>query len=297
MKYIYSEEYLADLQGHIFPIQKYKMVFEQLKDEEIITEMNLIKPEKASWDDISLVHTDEYITDMKLLRPTVRTLSSEMALTEEIIEAFRFGTGGSITACRIASKGGGAANIGGGLHHAFPDHAEGFCYINDIAVGIRVIQRDGFKGKILIVDLDLHQGNGTAVIFQNDPTVFTFSMHQEHNYPIKEKSNYDIGLRDGCGDDEYINLLDEALEKILSEFHPDMVVYVAGSDPYIFDQLGGLALTTEGLIRRDEKVISTAKITGSSLVILLAGGYATEIDDTIEIHKNTLKIGEKFYPN
>jgi len=197
MKYIYSEEYLADLQGHIFPIQKYKMVFEQLKDEEIITEMNLIKPEKASWDDIALVHTNEYITDMKLLRPTVRTLSSEMALTEEIIEAFRFGTGGSITACRIASEGGGAANIGGGLHHAFPDHAEGFCYINDIAVGIRVIQRDGFKGKILIVDLDLHQGNGTAVIFQNDPTVFTFSMHQEHNYPVKENSNYDIGFREG----------------------------------------------------------------------------------------------------
>ncbi|MGQ9707245.1 MAG: histone deacetylase family protein [bacterium] len=295
MKFIYSDRYTADLMGHIFPIEKYKLIYERLLFEGIITDENHIVPQIAEWDDIALVHTREYIDDMRNLRQTMRTAWSEMALTREIIDAFRLGTGGTIEAMRWAVRGQGSANIGGGLHHAFPDHAEGFCYINDIAVGIRVVQRDGFSGKVLIVDADLHQGNGTAVIFADDPTVFTFSIHQEKNYPVKQKSDYDVGLRDLCGDDEYLRLLKKSLDDILSQFTPDIIVYVAGADPYIDDQLGGLALTFDGLAKRDEIVISTAKKLNVPVVILLAGGYAHIIDDTVEIQANTLRIGNRYY--
>jgi acetoin utilization deacetylase AcuC-like enzyme len=295
MKFVYSDGYTADLIGHIFPIEKYKLIYQKLRDEGIITDENHIVPQMASWDDIALVHTSEYIDDMRNLRQTMRTVWSEMALTEDIIDAFRLGTGGTIEAVRCAVKGNASANIGGGLHHAFPDHAEGFCYINDIGVGIRVTKRDGFSGNILIVDCDLHQGNGTAVIFADDPSVFTFSIHQENNYPVKQKSDYDIGLRNLCGDDEYLHILKTALDEILAKFFPDIVVYVAGADPYINDQLGGLAITFDGLAKRDELVISTASKINVPVVILLAGGYAHLIDDTVEIQANTLRIGSNYY--
>jgi len=295
MKFVYSDDYTADLMGHVFPIEKYKLIYQKLRDEGVLTDENHIVPQMADWDDVALVHTNEYIDDMRNLCQTMRTAWSEMALTSDIIDAFRLGTGGTIEAMRWAVRGYGSANIGGGLHHAFPDHAEGFCYINDIGVGIRVVQKDGFNDKILIVDCDLHQGNGTAVIFQDDPSVFTFSIHQENNYPVKEKSNYDIGLRDMCGDDEYLQLLKKALDEILTQFIPNIVVYVAGADPYIDDQLGGLALTADGLAKRDELIISTANRLNVPVVILLAGGYAHLIDDTVEIQANTLRIGNKYY--
>jgi len=295
MKFVYSDGYTADLMEHVFPIEKYKLIYQKLRDEGVLTDENHIVPQMADWDDVALVHTNEYIDDMRNLRQTMRTAWSEMALTSDIIDAFRLGTGGTIEAMRWAVRGYGSANIGGGLHHAFPDHAEGFCYINDIGVGIRVVQKDGFTGKILIVDCDLHQGNGTAVIFQDDPGVFTFSIHQENNYPVKQKSDYDIGLRDMCGDDEYLQLLKKSLDEILTQFIPNIVVYVAGADPYIDDQLGGLALTADGLAKRDELIISTASKLNVPIVILLAGGYAHLIDDTVEIQANTLRIGNKYY--
>lgn len=297
IEYVYSTHYQADLLGHIFPIGKYSGVYERLRDMGHITDENHITPENmADWETIGLVHTDEYIDDLKNLRRTSRTLSSEMALNEEILTAFRYGTRGSILAFESALRVGCGVNIGGGLHHAYPDHAEGFCYINDIAVGIRAVQRDGFDGNIVVIDCDLHQGNGTARVFRGDERVFTFSIHQQNNYPfMKEKSDMDIGLADETGDDEYVETLERAVETILMEQKPEFVVYVAGADPYEGDQLGGLSLTIGGLTERDEAVLGRLSEAGVPVGILFAGGYAYDVRDTIEIHLNTCLVAEEWY--
>jgi acetoin utilization deacetylase AcuC-like enzyme len=197
----------------------------------------------------------------------------------------------TIQACKEALKTGIGVHIGGGFHHAFPNHGEGFCILNDIAIGIRRCLKDKDIKKAMVIDCDLHQGNGTAVIFQNDPNVFTFSIHQEHNYPIKEKSDLDIGLEDGVGDEEYVACLESRVPSLLKEFKPDLVLYLAGADPYKEDQLGGLALTIEGLRKRDELVIGEARKAKIPVATVFGGGYAREVKDTVTIHINTIKIG------
>jgi acetoin utilization deacetylase AcuC-like enzyme len=182
-----------------------------------------------------------------------------------------------------------AANIGGGFHHAFPSHGEGFCLYNDVAVAIRVLQRDGVITRAAVVDVDVHQGNGTAFIFDGDPAVFTFSIHQEHNYPhVKPRGSLDIGLPDGATDAEYLHALERALPAAMAGA-PDLVVYVAGADPFVEDQLGGLSLTYEGLRGRDFLVLSSARDAGIPVVIVFAGGYARRVDDTAAIHIATIE--------
>jgi acetoin utilization deacetylase AcuC-like enzyme len=214
-----------------------------------------------------------------------------MALTPGIVRAFLWGAGGSIVAARLAlERGGPAMNVGGGLHHAFPDHADGFCYINDVALAGRKMQEEGRFERAAVLDCALHQGNGTAVMFHADPTVFTFSIHEEYLYPVKQRSDVDVGLPPHGGDDVYLPPLRQYVPEILDGHRPDFVAYVAGADPYAGDQLGTLQLTFEGLIERDRLVLGACRERDIPVVILLAGGYASRTEDTVIIHANTYKV-------
>jgi acetoin utilization deacetylase AcuC-like enzyme len=212
-----------------------------------------------------------------------------LPISEQIIRANLFGTGGTILCCRRALIEGLSMNLAGGFHHAFPDHAEGFCYINDIAVAIRRICADGQAARVAVVDLDVHQGNGTAFIFRADPSVFTFSMHQENLYPVKQRSSLDVGLEDGTGDEDFLRPLDEHLPKVLDGFRPQLVIYQAGADALAGDQLGGLALTPEGLQRRDHYVIGNCARRGIPIAGVLGGGYARNTQDTVRAHHATCR--------
>jgi acetoin utilization deacetylase AcuC-like enzyme len=213
----------------------------------------------------------------------------EVPYSKELIEACWLAAGGSILAGRRALRDGWAANIGGGFHHAYPDHGEGFCVIHDVAVAIRRLQFDRAIDTAMVVDTDVHHGNGTAAIFGGDGSVFTLSIHQENNYPFpKPPSNMDINLPDGIGDGDYLSILESHLQKAFAEFSPQLVFYIGGADPYREDQLGGLALTMEGLARRDALVFDYARRHRVPVAITLAGGYARRVEDTVRIHVGTI---------
>jgi acetoin utilization deacetylase AcuC-like enzyme len=289
MKFVYSERYRFNVGVHVFPTEKYKMVRDGLLAEGLARTEDFVEPPEPSVDDIRLVHTKEYVDDLLNLRWTSRTVRSELPLTWEIVQGFFLHASGTILACQLALNDGVAMNIGGGFHHAFPEHGEGFCYINDIAVAIKKLQKEGKLERAAVIDCDLHQGNGTARIFQNEPRVYTFSIHQEHLYPIKERSDWDIGLEDETGDEEYNRLMKEAVPRIISEHRPQLIVYVAGADPYFNDQLGTLKLTKRGLALRDRIVLENCRNAGIPVATVLAGGYALDTKDTAEIHINTAK--------
>jgi acetoin utilization deacetylase AcuC-like enzyme len=213
----------------------------------------------------------------------------EVPYSPELVEAVWLAAGGSILAAQSALRDGFGANLGGGFHHAYPGHGEGFCAIHDVAVAIRKLQADGAVKKALVVDTDVHHGNGTAAIFRNDPTVFTISIHQENNYPAhKPPSNVDLNMADRVEDDEYLKALIPAVQKALDEFRPEILFYVGGVDPYCEDQLGGLSLTKEGLRRRDRSVFEEARQRKIPVVTTLAGGYARRVEDTVSIHLNSI---------
>jgi acetoin utilization deacetylase AcuC-like enzyme len=284
--FVYSEGYYADIGPHVFPTVKYRLVYEQLLSHRIIGK-NLVKPEPATSEDLLLVHDQAYVEDLLCARLTQRTTSSELPISKEIIEAVLLGTGGTITACEEALQKGCAVNLTGGFHHAFPDHAEGFCYVNDMAVAVRKLQKKRRGVRTAVIDCDLHQGNGTASIFTHDDNVYTFSIHQRDLYPVKQDSNWDIHLTNGVGDDEYLGQLAKAVPAIMEKFQPDIVLYQAGADPYERDQLGDLRLTIDGLKRRDDLVFGECKKHGVPVAALLGGGYAVDINDTVIIHVNT----------
>ena len=295
MIFVYSDKVYADIGEHVFPIRKYRLIRRRLIDEEILTENDFIKPELATEDDLLLVHTKEYVQDFMSLRWTIRTGRSELPLTADVRTSYLAGTGGTILACQKALDTKIAVNIGGGFHHAFPDHAEGFCYTNDVAIAVRRLQKDNNLKKFFVIDCDLHQGNGTAFIFRDDDDVFTFSIHQEKNYPLKQKSNLDIGLADQTSDTIYLAYVKKHVPKIMDEFAPDFVIYLAGADPYKYDQLGGLSLTIEGLRERDEFVMNECIKRSIPVGVLLAGGYAINTEDTVTIHCNTCKLAYGFW--
>jgi acetoin utilization deacetylase AcuC-like enzyme len=260
---------------------------------------DIVEPDAASWDDLALVHTREYLGKMRdgtLSADEVAEL--ELPWSPEMVDGFRLMVGGTIRTAKIAcglevsgtrpSSLGVACHIGGGLHHAFPNHGEGFCPFNDVAVSIRVLQALGIE-RIAVVDLDVHHGNGTAFVFESDARVFTFSMHQQHNYPMwKPRSSLDVGLPDGARDATFLSELEHALPKVMAS-DPQCVFYLAGADPYEGDQLGGLRLTREGLRRRDQMVIETVRAAGVPLIVTLAGGYARRVEDTVAIHVTTIE--------
>jgi acetoin utilization deacetylase AcuC-like enzyme len=294
MKFVYSDRYLVDIGPHVFPVQKYSMVREALLAEGV-PEGDFIEPVRARDEDLLLVHSEEYLDDLVKLRRTHRTVSSELPLTREIIDSYILAAGGTCTAVERALEDGCSVHLGGGWHHAFRSHAEGFCYVNDIAVALKRAQKDGLIHRAAVVDCDLHQGNGTAKLFQSDSTVFTFSIHQERNYPVKETSDLDIGLEDRTGDEEYNSLLGAALQQILGRSEPELVIYVAGSDPYEKDLLGGLSLTIDGLYRRDELVMRECDKRSVPVAVVFAGGYSERVEDTVEIHLNTCRAARAIF--
>ena len=287
---VYHPEYFSDIGEHVFPAEKYGLIRESLGERVEGFEARVHRPEPATREQLLRVHAAEYLDDLDSHRHTARTLPSELPITAQIVSAYYLMTGGTCLAAELALERGAAMNLGGGFHHAFADRAEGFCYVNDVAVGTRAVlagERGGRKvSRVAVVDGDLHQGNGTAHIFREDPAVFTFSIHQENNYPIKRQSDLDVGLRDFTDDERYLGQLQRALDTIFSDFEPEFVLYVGGVDPYENDQLGGLKVTKDGMKRRDTMVFERCRDHGTPVAAVLAGGYAWDVRDTVELHMN-----------
>ncbi len=287
MKLVWSPKYDVDLFGHVFPVEKYRLIRQEVIERGIVGEEDFVEAGPATEADMMLVHTREYVDDLVNLRATPRTMRSEMALTREIADAYVAAAGGTIEASGRALSDGVCVHIGGGYHHAFPNHAEGFCYLNDVAIAIAKLKKAGAANRVCVIDCDLHQGNGTAVIFARDPAVFTFSIHQEWNYPPKERSDLDIGLPDGADDRLYLKEL-EVIGGILDRHEPDIAFYLAGADPYIGDKLGGLAVTMPGLKKRDIFIFEACAARDIPVCVVLAGGYAEDVRDVVEIHVTTI---------
>ena len=290
---VYSADYYVDIGTHVFPTVKYRLIHDKLIAGGVAREKDFVAPEAASDADILLVHTKEYLTKLKkgtLSHKEIVTL--ELPYSKELVKASSLCAGGTILACRIALEDGVGIHLGGGFHHAFSDHGEGFCVFNDVAIGIKRMLADGAIKRGLVIDCDLHQGNGTASILANDHEIYTFSIHQEDNYPFfKPKSDMDVSLWSGAGEEEYLRELKSRVPLIIDEFKPDLIVYVAGADPYEDDQLGGLKLTMNGLMERDKLVFGEAKKRKTPVAAVLAGGYAKKEEDTVQIHYNMVRIG------
>jgi acetoin utilization deacetylase AcuC-like enzyme len=289
-KLVYHKGYDLNLGQHVFPSQKFRLIAEMLLREGIADKGDFLTPIAATDEDILRVHTADWV---RKLKTGTLTASEEMRLevpySPELVEAFWLAAGGSILAAQSALRDGFGCNLGGGFHHAYPDHGEGFCAIHDVAVAIRRLQSDGAIRKALVVDTDVHHGNGTAAIFRDDASVFTLSIHQENNYPAhKPSSTVDVHMWDRADDEEYLNALMPAVQSALDEFRPDIIFYVGGADPYCEDQLGGLSLTKQGLMLRDRKVFEESRKRGIPVATTLAGGYARRVEDTVRIHVNTV---------
>jgi len=282
--------------GHRFPIAKYELLRQRVIDEEIVPAEHVHDPSPATRADLLRVHTPDYVdrfTTGTLTRDEERRLG--FPWSPALVERSYRAAGGTLEAAVRALDDGVAMNLAGGTHHAFPSHGEGFCVFNDVAVAVRALQCDGRIARAAIVDLDVHQGNGTNEVFAYDDRVFTFSMHGRKNYPFhKVPGSLDVELDDRTGDDEYLELLADALPLVLHEARPDLVVYLAGADPYVGDRLGRLALTFGGLARRDTFVLNQCREVGLPVVVTIAGGYAEPITDTVAIHAATARIAASF---
>lgn len=324
-KLVYNERYCLPIGKHVFRADKYRLVRERLLSAGKVDECDFLTPEAATEDDVLLVHSPHYVNKLMEGSLTAREeLQMEIPYSPEVVDAFLLHTGGSLLAAERALADGICINIGGGFHHAFPDHGEGFCMMHDFAIAIRRMQKCGAIRRAMTIDCDVHQGNGTAAIFgeaRQKPSslpswsaagvgasteahvsegtardVFTISLHQENNYPMwKPPSSIDVNLPDGCGDSEYLAWLDNAISSGLRQFDPDLIAYVAGADPYREDQLGGLNLTIEGLKRRDELVFRAARSRDIPVMVTYAGGYANRVEDTVTIHANTILAAADVY--
>ncbi len=289
-KLVYDHAYDLKLGAHVFPSQKYRLVHEALLREKLAEPSDFLRPEAASDADVLRVHSPEYVRKLKTGHLTASEIMRlEIPYSPQTVDAFWLAAGGTILAAQCALADGFCANLSGGFHHAFPGHGEGFCMIHDVAIAIRRLQADGAIRTAMVVDTDVHHGNGTAAIFARDETVLTLSIHQENNYPLpKPPSSIDLHLPDGTGDADYLAILHRHLLRALHDFHPGLLFYVGGADPYCEDQLGGLALTIEGLRRRDRLVFERARDAGVPVAVTLAGGYARRVEDTVRIHVNTI---------
>jgi len=325
-KLVYSDAYFLPIGAHVFPAEKYRRIRDRLIATGVADATDFLEPQPATDQDILLVHKPDYVQKLKTGTLSPREeMELEVPFSPKLVEAFWLAAGGSILAARQSLIDGICISIGGGFHHAFPDHGEGFCMIHDVAVAIRRLQRDDKVLTAMTVDCDVHQGNGTAAIFAGTRTesvplpsvssstlsasaaktkmrgahagdVFTISLHQHNNYPVfKPPSSIDVDLPDGTGDDDYLAWLDNALSSGLRQFEPDLLCYIAGADPYREDQLGGLSLTIEGLKKRDELVFRVAKARGIPVMVTYAGGYARNIEDTVSIHCNTVIAAKEVF--
>jgi acetoin utilization deacetylase AcuC-like enzyme len=324
-KLIYSDHYYLPIGAHVFPAEKYRRIHDRLISTGVADANDFLAPQPAADEDILLVHTPEYVKKLKTGTLSAReAMEMELPYSRDLVDAFWLAAGGSILAARQCMADKVCLNIGGGFHHAYPDHGEGFCMIHDVAVAIRRLQKDGMIRTAMTVDCDVHHGNGTAAIFAGTKTesaplpsvpastggktgagkmrgthagdVFTISLHQHNNYPAyKPPSSIDVDLPDGVGDDDYLAWLDNALSSGLRQFEPDLICYIAGADPYKEDQLGGLSLTIEGLKKRDELVFRVARARDIPVMVTYAGGYARKVDDTVTIHSNTIIAAKEIF--
>jgi acetoin utilization deacetylase AcuC-like enzyme len=332
-KLVYSDDYYLPIGSHVFPAEKYKCIHDRLLSTGIAEPSDFVAPLPATDQDVLLVHTPQYVEKLKTGTLTaLEELELEVPYSPELVSAFWLAAGGSVLAADYALNDGVAISIGGGFHHAFPGHGEGFCMIHDVAIAIRCMQRDDKIRTAMTVDCDVHQGNGTAVIFagtrvpsdrlsstfasvlnpapstarpalhgtrprsSHAEDVFTISLHQQNNYPVfKPASSLDMNLPDEIGDDDYLACLGNALSLGLSKFKPELICYLAGADPYREDQLGGLSLTIEGLKERDALMFRIARAEGIPVMVTLAGGYALKLEDTITIHCNTVVAAKEVF--
>jgi acetoin utilization deacetylase AcuC-like enzyme len=289
-KLVYHERYDLHLGAHVFPSQKFRLIAEQVLREGIAEQQDILAPEAAADEDILRVHTAEWVGRLKSGTLTAsEVMKLEVPYSRELVEAFWLAAGGTILAGQCALRDGFGMNLGGGFHHAHPGHGEGFCAIHDVAVGIRRLQAEGRISRAMVVDTDVHHGNGTAAIFRDDATVFTLSIHQQNNYPgYKPPSSLDLGMDDRVEDEEYLGALLPAVVNALDAFKPEILFYVGGADPFCEDQLGGLCLSKAGLLERDRRVFEEVRGRGIPVVTTLAGGYARRVEDTVRIHINTI---------
>jgi acetoin utilization deacetylase AcuC-like enzyme len=283
-------------EGHRFPIAKYALLRERVLAEGIVPPEGMHDPARVSRDDLLLVHTADYVdrfTGGQLTAHEERRLG--FPWSDYLVERSYRAAGGTSEAARFALEHGIAMNLAGGTHHAFPGHGEGFCVFNDVAIAIRSLQRDRKIERALVVDLDVHQGNGTHAVFAGDESVFTFSMHGDRNYPFRKvPGTLDVDLHDRMNDDEYLRLLMSAIPSVLAASRADLVVYLAGADPHENDRLGRLSLTFDGLARRDSFVLEQCREVGLPVVVTIAGGYGKSIDETVQVHVNTARIAARY---
>ncbi len=301
MKVIYSPKYGVDVGEHVFATEKFEGLYRKGLEEGLFRLEDVIEPTLPPPVDFEGFFSDEYLEDLLKARHTSRTFLSELPVKKDIIESQLISAYGTYLAGKWALEEGRCFHIGGGFHHAYPDHAEGFCYVNDLAYALWRLKKEGSLHQAVVIDCDLHQGNGTAFYFQNDPSIFTFSIHQEWNYPMpKEHSDLDVGLINGVSDGEYLTHLQSALQTIFQSITPELILYQAGVDPYEQDQLGGLRLTKEGLRRRDELVIGECFQRKIPVATTLGGGYPPSLSTLVELHFQTLEIAIKkekeFFP-
>ncbi|MCX6638126.1 MAG: histone deacetylase [Acidobacteria bacterium] len=292
---VYHEGYDLNLGDHVFPSLKFRLIRERLLGVGFADESDFVAPEPAPDADLLLVHEAGWIERLRTGTLSYReVLRLEIPYSQQMVDAFWLAAGGTTLAARHALSDGVGFNLGGGFHHAFPGHGEGFCAIHDVAVAIRRLQKDGLIERAVVVDCDVHQGNGTAAIFSGDRSVLTLSIHQFKNYPAdKPPSTIDIHLADGAGDEEYLKKLRDGCEALIAGFRPQLVLYVAGADPYCEDKLGRLNLTVEGLRERDRMVMGMALRHRAAVAVTLAGGYALNPADTVTIHANTARAAKE----
>lgn len=289
----YTDQFVLPLpDGHAFPMAKYARLRALVVDEGIVAPDDLRVPDAATRDELLLVHAAAYVDavlDGTLTAQAQRRIG--FPWSPAMVERSRRSVGATIAAARQALGDGVAANLAGGTHHAFADRGEGYCVFNDVAVAARVLQRERLTERALVIDLDVHQGNGTAKIFEDDTSVFTLSVHAAGNFPFrKERSDIDVELPDGTGDDAYLAALDDALDRAVAASRPDVIFYVAGADPFEGDRLGRLKLSIEGLMARDRRVLDAANTAGLPIVLTMAGGYCPDIDTIARIHANTIRV-------
>jgi acetoin utilization deacetylase AcuC-like enzyme len=297
MQVFYTPRYYAEIgAGHIFPIRKFELVRDRLLSEGTLAPSEIVEPSPASREDVLLVHTEDYVNRLcngQLTTKEVRRLG--LPWSESLVRRSFYAVGGTLAASHAALADGYGSNLAGGTHHSFADHGEGFCVLNDVAIAIRALRDRNLIRRAAIVDCDVHQGNGTATILAGDDETFTFSMHGANNYPLfKAQSSLDVELPDGTRDDEYLETLARHLPAVFAH-DPEIVFYLAGADPFAKDKLGRLALSIDGLRKRDVFVLRECYEREVPIVTVMSGGYGKDLDDTIEIHCNTIRMVKRVF--
>ena len=297
MKIFYADQFAIPLPAkHTFPVQKYALLRKRLLASNRVASENFHVSPAATLEEITRVHGEDYIRRLlngELTPKELRPIG--LPWSREIVERTRRSAGGTVAACRSALLERISVNLGGGTHHAFHNRGQGYCILNDAAIAVRALQAENRVEKALIIDCDVHQGNGTAALFKNDPTVFTFSIHGKKNFPYKkEKSDLDIALEDGTGDDQYLQELQHGLTVSLERIQANLVIYLAGADPFEKDRFGRLALTKNGLAQRDQMVFKACDAAGLPVAVTMAGGYSRQVNDTVDIHFQTVTAAVEF---